>query len=121
MPTVETNTMILSKKTHEILKNFAGINPNICITAGSKIVTLSPTKNIMAEAEVSETFEHDVRIFDLNRFLSTVSLLANPELDFAKDHLVISGGSGAADDTTFAGSRASGDQINSAPALSGCV
>lgn len=95
MPTVENNTMTLSKKTHEILKNFAGINPNICITAGSKIVTLSPTKNIMAEAEVTESFEHDVRIFDLNRFLSTVSLLTNPTLDFAKDHLLISGGSGA--------------------------
>lgn len=95
MPTVETNTMNLSKKTHEILKNFAGINPNICITAGSKIVTLSPTKNIMAEAEVSESFDHDVRIFDLNRFLSTVSLLANPSIDFDKDHLVITGGNGA--------------------------
>ncbi len=35
----------------------------------------------------------------------------------------INGGIGAAEDTTFAGSRASGDQINcySAPALSGCV
>jgi hypothetical protein len=95
MPTVETNTMKLSKKTHDILKNFAGINPNICITAGSKIVTLSPTKNIMAEAEIPEEFEHDVRIFDLNRFLSTVSLFANPEIELAKDHLTIAGGNGA--------------------------
>jgi hypothetical protein len=95
MPTVETNNMILSKKTHEILKNFAGINPNICITEGNKIVTLSPTKNIMAEAAVDEKFDHTVRIFDLNRFLSTVSLLQTPELAFADDNVVISGNNGA--------------------------
>lgn len=91
MPSVKTNTMILSKKTHEILKNFATINPNICITTGSKIVTLSPTKNIMAEADVDEYFDHDVRIFDLNRFLSTVSLLQNPELSFEDKHIIIGG------------------------------
>lgn len=95
MPTVENNTMILSKKTHEILKNFAAINPNICITEGNKIVTLSPTKNIMAEAEVDEKFDHTVRIFDLNRFLSTVSLMQSPELVFADDNVVISGNSGS--------------------------
>ena len=77
---VDTNNMILSKKTHEILKNFATINPNICITSGSKIVTLSPTKNIMAEAEVDEEFTHNVRIYDLNQFLSTVSMFQSPEL-----------------------------------------
>jgi len=92
---VKSKSMILSKKTHEILKNFASINPNICISAGNKIVTLSPTKNIMAEATVDETFDNDVRIFDLNRFLSTISLLQNPELAFSEDYLVIGGGSGA--------------------------
>ena len=91
---VKENTMNLSKKTHEILKNFAAINPNICITNGNKIVTLSPTKNIMAEAEVDETFDHTVRIFDLNRFLSTVSLLQQPDLAFSQDSVVISGNGG---------------------------
>lgn len=92
---VDTNNMILSKKTHEILKNFATINPNICITSGSKIVTLSPTKNIMAEAEVDEEFTHDVRIYDLNQFLSTVSMFQSPELELHEDHLIVSGSNGS--------------------------
>ena len=95
MPTVETNTMILSKKTHEILKNFASINPSNCITEGNKIVTLSQTKNIMAEAEVAEQFDHTVRIHDLNRFLSSLSLIQSPELAFTDDNVVISGSSGS--------------------------
>jgi len=93
--TVDTNTMILSKKTHEILKNFSTINPNICIPTGSKITTLSPTKNIMAEADVEEDFNYDVRIYDLNQFLSTVSMFQSPELELHQDHLVVSGSNGS--------------------------
>jgi hypothetical protein len=95
MPTVENNTMILSKKTHEILKNFASINPSICITEGNKIVTLSQTKNIMAEAEIDEKFDQTVRIYDLNRFLSSISLIQNPELTFNEDMIFVSGSSGS--------------------------
>lgn len=95
MPSVKSKTMTLSKKTHEILKNFAGINPSICIQSGNKIVTLSPTKNIMAEAEVGEKFDHDVRIADLNRFLSSVSLHSDPEMLFNEDRVIITGSSGA--------------------------
>ena len=95
MPSVETNTMTISKKTNEILKNFAGINPSICIQRGNKIITLSPTKNIMAEAEVQENFEHDVRIADLNRFLSSISLHSDPAMSFEKDRVIVTGSSGA--------------------------
>ena len=91
----DQNTMTLSKSTFEILKNYATINPNICFQKGNKIVVLSPTKNIMSEATIDEEFTEDVRIYELNRFLSTVSLLTNPKMDLRGDHLVISGDSGA--------------------------
>ena len=41
-------------------------------------------KNIVASAEVSETFERDVAIYDLNEFLAPLSLFNNPDLDFSR-------------------------------------
>ena len=42
-------TTNISKDTLNILKNFSGINSNLYVKPGSKITTMSPTKNIMAE------------------------------------------------------------------------
>lgn len=95
MTAVETNTMKLSKRTIDILKNYATINPNLCISQGNTIYTLAPTKTIMSNVTIPETFSEDVRIFDLNRFLSTISLLQNPEITLCGDHLIISGDGGA--------------------------
>jgi len=51
---------------------------------------MSAMKNIVASAEVSETFERDVAIYDLNEFLATLSLFNNPDLDFQDDYVVLS-------------------------------
>jgi hypothetical protein len=45
----------ISKDTLNILKNFSGINSNLYVKPGSKLTTMSPTKNIMAEVEVEES------------------------------------------------------------------
>lgn len=89
---VKSNTMILSKKTLDILKNFASINTNICIQPGSKLITLSPTMNIMAEAVVEEKFGQDVRIPDLNDFLTTISIAESSELSFEEEHILVGNG-----------------------------
>jgi hypothetical protein len=44
--------MNISDETLEVLKNFASINPNIVISPGQKIKTISEAKNIMASAEI---------------------------------------------------------------------
>jgi hypothetical protein len=47
-------------------------------------------KNILAEAEVKETFPKDFAIYDLNQFLNGLSLHQDPDLDFSNDtHLII--------------------------------
>ncbi len=46
--------MQLSEKTIEVLKNFANINPNLVVSAGSNLKTISEAKNIMASADVAE-------------------------------------------------------------------
>ena len=89
---VKSNTMNLSKKTIDILKNFASINTNICIQPGNKLITLSPTMNIMAEAVVDERFEQDVRIPDINDFLTTIAIAESSELVFEDEHILVGNG-----------------------------
>lgn len=84
--------MRLSKETHQILKNFASINSNILIAPGNVIRTKSPGNNVYAEAKVTEDFDVDVPLWDLNQFLGVISMFSNPDLEFTDTHVVISNG-----------------------------
>ena len=81
--------MNLSNETVSVLKNFATINQNLVIKSGSSISTMSAMKNIVASAEVKETWPTDFAIYDLNEFLSALSLFEKPSLDFKRDFVVI--------------------------------
>jgi len=83
--------MKLSTKTLKVLSNFATINPNIIVKPGNKIETIAEAKNVLASAEVEETFDVEFGIYDLGEFLNVVALLGdNPELEFSDDHVLIS-------------------------------
>ena len=84
--------MKLSNNTTNILKNFSQINQSILIKEGNKLKTISVMKNILAEAEVEEDFEKDFAIYDLNQFLSGLSLYDSPDLDFGDTYLTIRDG-----------------------------
>jgi len=90
MTTVEINTMKMSRETLEYLKNYSTINSNIIIEPGNVLKTLSPVKNVMSECTISETFEQTIAIWDLNKFLGTVSLFDSPTFEFHENHVVIS-------------------------------
>ena len=81
--------MNLSNETVSVLKNFATINQNLVIKEGSNISTMSAMKNIIASAEVKESFPLDFAIYDLNEFLSALSLFENPDLDFKEDFVIM--------------------------------
>ena len=81
--------MKLSNDTREVLKNYSTINQNLMINAGSTLTTMSAMKNIVARATVTETFEKDVAIYDLNEFLAALSLFENPDLDFQDDFVMM--------------------------------
>lgn len=85
----------ISKDTLNILKNFSGINSNLYVKAGSKITTMSPTKNIMAEVEVEESFDTEFGIWDLNKLLGVISLFQEPEFTFEDKYLTITGTRGS--------------------------
>ena len=74
--------MKLSEHTVEVLKNFATINQNLVIKEGSTLTTMSAMKNIVAKAEVEESFDKEVAIYDLNEFLASISLFTSPILEF---------------------------------------
>lgn len=90
--TTQTSTKI-SKETLEVLKNFASINSNILVKSGNVLTTISPVKNVMATATVSETFDTEFGIWDLNKFLGTISLFDSPNFEFDDKSVRISNGS----------------------------
>ena len=82
--------MKLNATTQDILKNFSEINTNILIKPGSELNTISTMKNILAKATITESFDSEFGIYDLNEFLSVVSSLDKPELTLQEKHLTIS-------------------------------
>lgn len=87
------STVALSQTTLNILKNFATINASIVITEGNVLRTISNAENIVARAVVEETFPQTFAIYDLNQFLSGMSLFDNPVLVFDNsDYVTIQGG-----------------------------
>tara|TARA_B100000131_G_scaffold311938_1_gene345423 strand:+ start:13013 stop:13684 length:672 start_codon:yes stop_codon:yes gene_type:complete len=81
--------MKLSNSTIEVLKNFSSINPNILIEPGETLKTISEAKNIMAVAEINDTFSTEVGIYDLNEFLSAYGLVDDPDIVFGQTDLDI--------------------------------
>ena len=84
--------MKLSKRTQAILKNFAGINQSIVINPGNKLQTISNVKDVFAKAEIEETFDQTVSIYDVNEFLGVLSLFEDPELEFGDKSVRVSQG-----------------------------
>jgi hypothetical protein len=74
--------MKLSNDTREVLKNFSTINQNLLVKNGNVIGTMSAMKNIVSKATIPDTFSQEFAIYDLNEFLSALSLFRDPTLDF---------------------------------------
>ena len=86
--TTQTATT-LSQRTLDILKNFSTINSNILVKPGNVLTTISPIKNVMSEATVEEDFDTEFGIWDLNKFLGTISLFKKPEFEFHEKYVNI--------------------------------
>ncbi|HIJ11065.1 TPA: hypothetical protein HA278_03325 [Candidatus Woesearchaeota archaeon] len=92
--TVMTRTK-LTKNTLNLLKNFSSINSNILVEPGNKITTISPVKNVMSEATVSENFDTKFGIWDLNKFLGVISLFDDPTFNFEEKYVTIENSNGS--------------------------
>jgi len=84
--------MKLSSNFVEVIKNFASINPGLVFKPGNVLRTISTSKNVLAQAEVDESFDREFGIYDLNRMLALLSLnKAHPEVVIEDDSLVFTG------------------------------
>lgn len=74
--------MKLTPTSEVLLKNFASINPNFYAVPGNHISTKSPTSELVVHCDLDIEFPVEFGIFDMNKFLSSVALVDDPELDF---------------------------------------
>ena len=81
--------MKISSETQAILKNFATINSGIKVGQGNQLKTISNMKNILAVANVPETFGQEFSIYNLVEFLGAISLTENPDFNFNESSLTI--------------------------------
>ena len=79
------NKMKVSERTINLLKNYANINQSIEFREGNVLKTVSPLNTILASVEIEEEFPRAFPIYELNRFLGTLDLFKNPELDFTEN------------------------------------
>ena len=87
--------MKLSNDTLNILRNFGGINQGILFKKGKTLKTVSSHKNVLAEVNINEEIPADFGVYDLNNFLSVVSLHKDdPSFEFDSKHVVIVGNKG---------------------------
>ena len=86
--------MEISAETVNVLRNFSGINGNLIIRPGNRLMTISEAKNILAEATVKEEFGTEVGIYDLTEFLNMLGLVDNPRVRFEDYYMNIGGQSG---------------------------
>ena len=81
--------MKLSSDTLKILQNFSTINQSILFKPGNVQRTLSPQKNIFAEAVIKEEFPIECGIYELPKFLNALTLFDEPELNFQTTYVEI--------------------------------
>ena len=83
--------MKFTAETLNILKNYATINQNIQFKQGSTLSTISPQKNILTKAEISEDIPKTFAIFDLNQLLATLSRLGDQDFEVGEKRLELTG------------------------------
>ena len=86
--------MKLSKETLAIIKNYATINTNLLLKPGNKLSTLTAGVSVvMSTVDITESFDKEFPIYDLNDFLGALSLFNDPDLTFEDKFVTIKEGS----------------------------
>lgn len=82
----------MQSRTLDILRNFASINQGIVFKPGKRLRTIAALKNVFAVSDIPDEIPREFAIYDLNEFLSTLSLFDKPEISYKEDHLLIQSG-----------------------------
>ena len=84
--------MKLSENTVNVLRNFATINQGLVFKSGNTLRTVSKQQNVLAKATVTESFDNNFAIYDLNRFLAVLSSMSDPDLTVGTGNVKIASG-----------------------------
>lgn len=82
--------MKLNAQTLSILKNFNEINQSIFISPGNIIRTMAVTRSLFARAVLDISFDEQISIYNLGKFLSVYGLFEDPELLLSENYMTIS-------------------------------
>ena len=82
--------MKISKNTLDVLKNYASINTNILVREGNVLSTISTGKNIFSRTTVTENFDKEFAIYDLNSLLALLTLMEDTDVEFGEESITIS-------------------------------
>lgn len=85
-------TFVVSEKTRNILKNFAGISNSIVLAPGTTQRTIAKGKSVLALAELPDAWPQETAIYDLNRFLASLSIFKTPTITFTDTAMEIRDG-----------------------------
>lgn len=95
--TNENKSVIISKPTLAILKNFASISGNILLQKDEEYLKImSPLKNLYGHAKITERFPQEFSIIELSSFIEMLRLFDNDEiiLTFEGEYVIISNPTG---------------------------
>jgi hypothetical protein len=81
--------MKLSKETIEVLKNYGAINQGMYFRQGKFLKTVNSHKNILTSAQIDEDIPVNFGVYDINNFLSVISLDESPEFEFSSNDVKI--------------------------------
>lgn len=84
--------MEFNSEVIQILKNFSSINQSIVFKPGNVLSTISPAKTIMAKAKIKQEIPSTFAIYELSRFLGTLSMFENPTIDICDTNMLIKEG-----------------------------
>ena len=84
--------MKFDERLESILKNFATINQSIEFKASDLLRTGSLDRTVIAEATLPYEFPGPACVYDLNRFLATLSLFDDPDVEFGDKAFTIKQG-----------------------------
>jgi hypothetical protein len=84
--------MKLSSETLTVLQNFASINSNIEFKKGKTLKTISPGKGLLATATLTDEFDEDFCVVDLNQFLVVYNLNKDTEIELKDKDIVFKAG-----------------------------
>ena len=93
--------MRLSDTTTKVLKNFASINPSILLNEGQTIRTISPQKNVLAQAVTDEPITDSMCLYDINQFLNIAESIDDCVINVNASKAILSNPQNTQNSTVF--------------------